>query len=57
MSAVEEFIRNAVDKIWAEFDKDGSGVLEKDEARKFLLSALSEIEANEVSEAELEECF
>ena len=58
MSAVEEYIRKEVDKIWADFDKDGSGVLEKDEAKKMILSALSDMEdANEFSEADFEECF
>ena len=41
MSAVDEYFRGVVDDIWAEFDKDGSGVLEKDEAKKCIQSALS----------------
>ena len=58
MSAVDEYFRGVVDDIWAEFDKDGSGVLEKDEAKKCIQSALSVMEdADELSEADFEECF
>ena len=58
MADLDEYFRGIVDNIWAEFDKDGSGVLEKDEAKKMILSALSDMEdANEFSEADFEECF
>ncbi len=58
MADLDEYFRGVVDDIWAEFDKDGSGVLEKDEAKKCIQSALSVMEdADELSEADFEECF
>ncbi len=58
MADLDEYFRGIVDNIWAEFDKDGSGVLEKDEAKKFLQSSLSEMEdADKFSEANFEEFF
>merc|ERR1712087_827259 len=40
MSDIEKAINNYVEEIWAEFDKDKSGELDKDEARDFLDSVI-----------------
>ena len=37
MEEIEAEIRENVERIWAEYDKNGSGVLEKDELKSFYL--------------------
>ena len=36
MADIDAVIRKCVDDIWAEYDKDNSGYLDKDEAKKFV---------------------
>ena len=43
MADIESVIRKCVDDIWAEYDKDNSGHLDKNEAKKFVKSTLNEM--------------
>ena len=36
MADIDAGIRKCVDDIWAEYDKDGSGALDRDETKKFV---------------------
>ena len=36
MADIDAVIRKCVDDIWAEYDKDGSGALDRDETKKFV---------------------
>ena len=36
MADIDAVIRKCVDDIWAEYDKDGSGTIEKDEMAAFI---------------------
>ena len=58
MADIDQVIRKCVDDIWAEYDKDGSGALDKDETKKFVQNTLHEMSDNgEFSEADFEACF
>lgn len=41
--SVEEAIQEVVDQIWGTYDVDESGVLEKEEAKKFVQDTLAEV--------------
>jgi hypothetical protein len=43
MADIEAGIRKCEDYIWEEYDKDKSGTLDKEEAKKFVKSTLSEM--------------
>ena len=58
MADIDAVIRKCVDDIWAEYDKDNSGSLDKDETKKFVQNTLSEMnDSGEFSEADFEACF
>ena len=58
MADIDAVIRKCVDDIWAEYDKDGSGSLDKEETKKFVKNTLSEMnDSGEFSEADFEACF
>lgn len=57
-SEIDLVIKKCVNDIWNDYDKDNSGVLEKDEAKKFVQASLLEISDNgEFDDAAFEECF
>ena len=58
MADIDAVIRKCVDDIWAEYDKDGSGQLDRDETKKFVQNTLSEMnDSGEFSEADFDACF
>ena len=58
MADIDAVIRKCVDDIWAEYDKDGSGSLDKEETKKFVKNTLSEMsDDGEFSEDDFEACF
>lgn len=55
---IDRLIRKYVDEIWAEYDKDNSGVLDKKETHQLMQRILSEVDASEgISEADFEAFF
>ncbi len=58
MADIDAVIRKCVDDIWAEYDKDNSGCLDKEETKAFVKNTLSEMsDDSEFSEADFEACF
>ena len=58
MADMDAVIRKCVDDIWAEYDKDNSGQLDKEETKLFVKNTLSEMnDSGEFSEADFEACF
>merc|ERR1712167_221950 len=58
MADIDAVIRKCVDDIWAEYDKDNSGSLDKDETKKFVQNTLAEMnDSGEFSEEDFEQCF
>ena len=54
-----DLVAQVVEKLWQEYDKDNSGMLDKDESRAFILSTLADMGVgnNEFTDEEYEECF
>ena len=49
---------DAVDDIWAEYYKDNSSALDKEEIKKFVCNTLAEMnDSGEFSETDFEQCF
>ena len=58
MSGIDAVIKKCVDDIWAIYDKDGSGALDKEETKRFVQNTLSEMnDSGEFSEADFDACF
>ena len=58
MADIDAVIRKCVDDIWAEYDKDNSGSLDKEETKLFVKNTLSEMnDSGEFSEEDFEACF
>ena len=58
MADIDAVIRKCVDDIWAEYDKDGSGALDKEETKKFVDNTLSEMDGGaDVGENDFDVCF
>ena len=58
MADIDAVIKKCVDDIWLEYDKDGSGALDKEETKKFVDNTLSEMpDGGEVMESDFEVCF
>ena len=58
MSDIDGIIEKCIDDIWANYDKDKSGFLDKNETKAFVKNTLSEMGENgEFSEADFEACF
>ena len=60
----DEFLRQYVDEIWDEYDKDNSGALDREETKRFVTNMRYVInilpkgdEKGGVSEADFEACF
>ena len=54
----KDIIDKYVQQIWAEFDGDGNGSLDRDETKKFVKKMLSEVgEATDFSDDEFNKCF
>ena len=53
----EDAIAKCVDNIWAEYDKDGSGKLNKEETKAFVKFNLSCSGEEEFPDEEYEACF
>ena len=57
---IDAVIKKCVDDIWAEYDVDGSGALDKDETKKFVKKTLCDMEGSdggEFSEDDFDACF
>ncbi len=48
-----------VEKLWSQYDKDGSGMLDKDEAKVFIMSTLADMGAADAqfSDEDYDACF
>ena len=57
MADIDSVIRKCVDDIWAEYDKDNSGALDKDETKEFVKNTLSEMGINGEFETDFDACF
>jgi len=58
MADIDAVIRKCVDDIWKEYDKDGSGALDKSETKKFVKNTLKEMDDSAVfSDEDFEQCF
>eukprot|EP00347_Sterkiella_histriomuscorum_P018667 403344636 len=58
MSNINKIIEKAVDDIWKTYDKDNSGFLDKDEAKFFVKTTLTEMGENgEFDDDDFEACF
>ncbi len=58
MSDIDKIIENCIDDIWKNYDKDNSGMLDKDETKAFVKNTLSEMGENgDFSETDFEACF
>ena len=58
MADLDEVIRNCVDDIWAQYDVDNSGFLDKDETRNFVKKTLHDMsDSGEFSEEDFDACF
>ena len=53
----DETRREKVDKIWSQFDENGDGVLDKEEAYRFLRVSLKEFSGQEPSDEDIERNF
>ena len=56
MTDVDKILVQCVDDIWHKYDKDGSGSLEKDEAKAFACKILGD-GVNDYTDEEFEICF
>ena len=57
---IDSVISKCVDDIWAQYDKDGNGALDKEETKSFVkatLGEMSEDNNNEFSEDDFNACF
>ena len=55
---MQAIIEKCVEDIWKEYDKDGSGALDKEETKLFVKNTLGEINYNgDFSEEDFEACF
>jgi Ca2+-binding EF-hand superfamily protein len=58
MADIDAVIRKCVDDIWKEYDKDGSGSLDKAETKRFVKNTLKEMDDSaQFSDADFEACF
>ena len=58
MADIDAVIRKCVDDIWAEYDRDGNGYLDKEETQKFVKNTLREMSDDcEIGVEEFEICF
>ena len=58
MTDIDDVINKCVDIIWAEFDKDKNGALDKDETKNFVKTTLAEVNnSGEFSDENFEACF
>ena len=57
-STLDAVIAKCVNEIWAEYDKDGNGYLDKDETKAFVQNPLAEMNDNSsVEQGDFEETF
>ena len=58
---MDKILKECVDEIWTHYDTDGNGTLDKEECKKFIMSAVEEMGVgpdNEVfTDKDFEECF
>ena len=60
MADIDAVINKCVEDIWAEYDKDNSGALDKEETKKFVDNTLSEMQDNDdngVNDTDFDVCF
>ena len=57
-TSIDTVINKCVDDIWAEYDKDGNGNLDKNETKAFVQKTLAEMAGNEeFSDEDFDACF
>ena len=55
---IDAVIAKCVDDIWAEYDNDNSGALDKEETKKFVKKTLADMSGGEeFSDEDFEACF
>ena len=42
---IDDILERCIDDIWAEYDKDGSGQLDREECKDFILSTIREMQS------------
>ena len=59
MADLDAVIRKCVEDIWSEYDKDGSGALDRKETKNFVNNSLSEMNdsGEQFSDADFDACF
>ena len=60
MASIEEVISKCVEDIWSEYDKDGNGHLDKEEAKSFVRKTLVEaagVTDGDFTDADFDACF
>ena len=59
MASIDAVISKCVEDIWAEYDKDGNGHLDKEEAKSFVRKTLVEAAGGEsdFTDADFDACF
>ena len=55
MANIDQVIQGCIDDIWHEYDQDGSGTLEKEECKAFVLNTIQEFTGQSVENLSLEE--
>ena len=57
-SNINDVIKKCVDDIWAEYDKDGNGCLDKEETKAFVKNTLAEMQdKQDIEDKDFEETF
>ena len=58
-SGVDSFINKQIDTIWAQYDKEGNGVLDKEEAKEFVSQTIvgSRDRLSSFTDEDFEACF
>ena len=58
MSKIDEVIKKCVNDIWAQYDTDGNGTLDKNETKEFVKKTLTEMDSNDdFSDQDFDACF
>ena len=57
-SEIDAVISKCVDEIWEKYDKDNSGLLDKEETRRFVMDTLSDMaDGASFADSDFDQCF
>ena len=55
---VDDILRKCVKQIWSEYDDDNSGVLDKEETKRFIMSTIKDMgDGESFTNEDFEKCF